>query len=671
MASNARFHNKYHRRNHHTLPSAGYPDSGADPIASPQEPFRGDFHVIGALSATGNLTIGGNTLIRGNLSALGDFSVVDTIVTVTSALSVINNGTGPAFTVQQNGTQPIAVFLDDNVAAFQLKNGLRAEFFSSQATNSYALAEGTGTTASGVASHAEGSGTLASGDYSHAENTESVASGYGSHAEGGATLASQIYSHAEGYYTSATGFYAHAEGESNIASGNASHAEGNSNVASGLHSHVEGSYNIASGNYSHAEGTNNTASGTRSHAEGTFNIASGSRAHAEGSRTGAVGNYSHTQGYSVSALGAYGHAEGIFTVARGENSHAAGGYAEAAYDRTWIWKGDTNTDTVSTTRTDQFLVSAAGGIFFPGNVGIGTDSVANALTVQGNISASGNLFFYSSTGRNLDLIHSPANDGTNPSLRIGESTPGSTTLSGFSGAFASYDEITNVFGISSVFAPAMGIPAMSIDRNGNVGMGTTTPNEKLTVFGNISASGTITAGNVTNTSYYLAIGPFCSAGIMGSGALQSQVGTASVYPRALSGVMPANELSSRLKNGQGTIEGNFLFEKSENTNLAQWYIEIAKNEVFTNTLSAVYLRTAGDNTRSIFRPVIGTNIGNNYIVMPAYNSTTPYGGSGSNTINYPYAPGDTLYWRVGFNNSGTVGTSIGMALCAGYVRIVP
>jgi hypothetical protein len=228
-----------------------------------------------------------------------------------------------------------------------------------------------------------------------------------------------------------------------------------------------------------------------------------------------------------------------------------------------------------------------------------------------------------------------------------------------------------VFGISSVFAPAMGTPAMSIVRNGNVGMGTTTPNEKLTVFGNISASGTITAGNVTNTSYYLTIGPFCSAGVWGTGLLQSQVGTASVYPSALSGTMPANELSSRLKNGQGTIEGNFLFEKSENVDLAQWYIEVAKNDTFTNTLSAVYLRSTGDTNRSIFRPVAGINIGNNSIVMPAFNSTSPYGGSGSNTINYPYTPGDTLYWRVGFNNTGTVGTSNGMALCAAYIRIVP
>jgi len=71
------------------------------------------------------------------------------------------------------------------------------------------------------------------------------------------------------------------------------------------------------------------------------------------------------------------------------------------------------------------------------------------------------------TIRNLDIVHTPANDGINPVLRIGEFTPGSTTLSGFSGTLMSYDESTNVFGISSVFTPGMGVPVLSIARTGN------------------------------------------------------------------------------------------------------------------------------------------------------------------------------------------------------------
>ena len=59
MAGNARFHNKYHRANHHTNTSGTIPDSGSDPIASPQYPFQGDFVVNGTLSASGGLKMQG------------------------------------------------------------------------------------------------------------------------------------------------------------------------------------------------------------------------------------------------------------------------------------------------------------------------------------------------------------------------------------------------------------------------------------------------------------------------------------------------------------------------------------------------------------------------------------------------------------------------------------
>ena len=46
-----RFHSKFHRANHHTYPNASNPDAGHDPIASYDNPFRGDFVLTGALSA--------------------------------------------------------------------------------------------------------------------------------------------------------------------------------------------------------------------------------------------------------------------------------------------------------------------------------------------------------------------------------------------------------------------------------------------------------------------------------------------------------------------------------------------------------------------------------------------------------------------------------------------
>ena len=66
------------------------------------------------LSANSNgFIVGGNSTIQGNLSVLGDLVYIDTTVSVTSALSVVNHGTGPAIYAKQTGTdQPIAKFVD-------------------------------------------------------------------------------------------------------------------------------------------------------------------------------------------------------------------------------------------------------------------------------------------------------------------------------------------------------------------------------------------------------------------------------------------------------------------------------------------------------------------------------------------------------------------------------
>lgn len=48
-----RFHNKFHKKNHHTDVTPNFPDSASDPIASPSDPFMGDFFMYGNLSAHG------------------------------------------------------------------------------------------------------------------------------------------------------------------------------------------------------------------------------------------------------------------------------------------------------------------------------------------------------------------------------------------------------------------------------------------------------------------------------------------------------------------------------------------------------------------------------------------------------------------------------------------
>jgi hypothetical protein len=269
-------------------------------------------------------------------------------------------------------------------------NNLRTSFNQGLATGNWSFAVNS-SLASGNFSHAEGRNTSASGNNSHAEGLNTVASSNASHAEGVNTVASGTNSHAEGENTVASGFASHAEGALTIAAGGLNgytHAEGFSTQALSSYSHAEGWSTVASNNASHAEGRDTVASGLYSHAEGLNTVASNNASHAEGRNAVASGLYSHAEGNITTASGNSSHAEGENTVARGSVSHAAGSYAEAAHDRTWVWKGSTSTNTLSTTRADQFMVSAAGGATFFGNVGIGTDSIANALTVNGTISAT-------------------------------------------------------------------------------------------------------------------------------------------------------------------------------------------------------------------------------------------------------------------------------------------
>lgn len=120
--------------------------------------------------------------------------------------------------------------------------------------------------------------------------------------------------------------------------------------------------------------------------------ATGSFSHAEGVNTLASGNDSHAQNFNTVAAGFASHAEGGNTVAAKQYTHAGGYYIEAAHNGSWAWRGDnTATNLISTTRVDQFMISAGGGVYINGNVGIGTDNNANALTVVGTVSASGNL----------------------------------------------------------------------------------------------------------------------------------------------------------------------------------------------------------------------------------------------------------------------------------------
>ena len=100
-----RFHNKFHRHNHHTRPTDReglFPDSAYDPIASAASPFQGEFVLDGNLTALSSISavyhiagydglFHGNMTIEGNLYVLGETTMLDTMVFTSSAIQIDGN----------------------------------------------------------------------------------------------------------------------------------------------------------------------------------------------------------------------------------------------------------------------------------------------------------------------------------------------------------------------------------------------------------------------------------------------------------------------------------------------------------------------------------------------------------------------------------------------------
>lgn len=412
MAGNARFHNKWHRKAHHSIASEGYPDSATDPIASSSEPFKGEFVLQDTLSALGDATFAndiyvfGNTTVFGNLTALGETTRIDTLVTTTSALSVFNHGTFPALTVKQSSADnPVARFLAEDGAALVIEGkgnigintGVIDPFIGVSINTTLSSAYPLSATAvDGLFHSFEGSvsegSSKATGTNSHAEGVSCLAQSTGSHAEGSQTISHGIASHAEGSGTQATEDASHAEGSNTIASGVASHAEGVSNTASGNASHAQGSYNQAIGDSSSAQGSYNIVKGAAGTAIGVNNLieASAEGGTAIGKENLVVGKYSTAIGSNAKV----GHEQAFVFAANDKNdfqSNSVGDHTFNVFASGGINLFDSVTigDPASAT---FFVITTAG------YMGIHTDDPTEALTVGGNLSARGCLSAFAPTG---------------------------------------------------------------------------------------------------------------------------------------------------------------------------------------------------------------------------------------------------------------------------------
>ena len=221
------------------------------------------------------------TIVQSNSASWEE--TADIIPTVTNYLST-NNVQISALTITNAFSGINSLTITGNISG----NNLRTSFNQGSAVGNFSFAVNSGR-AVGEYSHAEGVNTQAIGGYSHAEGVNTQAIGGYSHAEGIGTTASGNYSHAEGWTSMAFGDSSHAEGQSTRAYSNGAHSEGSGTIADGAGAHSEGSGTIANSTGAHAEGNNTIAYGNQAHAQGSNTVALGSVTHAEGDSTVAAG----------------------------------------------------------------------------------------------------------------------------------------------------------------------------------------------------------------------------------------------------------------------------------------------------------------------------------------------------------------------------------------------
>ncbi len=92
-------------------------DGSADKVGIGTANPSKKLHVAGDGLFTSGLTV------QGDLTVTGDFTCLDTTISVTSALSVQNTGTGPALIVNQTGSNDIVDFRDDGTSVFYIEDG--------------------------------------------------------------------------------------------------------------------------------------------------------------------------------------------------------------------------------------------------------------------------------------------------------------------------------------------------------------------------------------------------------------------------------------------------------------------------------------------------------------------------------------------------------------------
>jgi hypothetical protein len=329
-----------------------------------------------------------------------------------------------------------------------------------------------------------------------------------------------LYSLAFCLNTKAKGYSSVAFGEATRAIGAFSTTMGSGTEAIGIYSTAMGNSTKASGISSIAMGSSTTASGSSSIAIGNFTSASGNYSTATGNLTQASGDYSTAMSYFTTATGDYSLAAGNGTRSKAYSSFVIGSYNDeiaASSPDTWV---DTDPIFIIGNGTANNARSNAVTVLKDGKFGIGLSNPQRTLHILA--SSTGTAITPNSDAvlvveRNLDNAYISILTNANRSSGI---IFGNQTNSNDGGIY--YNLGINDFSLR--FRTNGNITRMLLDSIGRIGIGTTTPDERLDVNGNIKVSGEINRSS-TGAANLL---PIAFGSVLSNGIAMSSTGNFSV-----------------------------------------------------------------------------------------------------------------------------------------------
>lgn len=419
---------------------------------------------------------------------------------------------------------------------FNTASGYYSSVFGSisDVSGNYSTVIGHNSTVTGASAFAGGYYSEATADYATAlgynarvtaQNAVAIGSQVNATADNSAAFgvnntASALRSIAIGYGNDAGDLDASAIGVSNSASGYRATASGYNNTASGYYSSVFGAQSTASGNYSTASGYYSRSTGPRSTSVGYQTLASGVESSAFGTDSRAEGDYSSASGYYSRSTGHSSAAFGFSNLASGTRSFAFGGGNQSMsdYSSTFGYLNQANAEN-ATALGNSVINNIANSVMIgpsdaakitilsSGNVGIGTTTPTYRLDLGTDYNTTAPTFrsgLFALQPYNVDTGFMTYNAYFNGvwhrmtpgyasfiqpirgqmTMNLANTGSGSfTPIIPFKADFANSGTVALGGTINTTTNNYTGA-SMVVLGTGNVGVGTTSPAQKLDVWGN-------------------------------------------------------------------------------------------------------------------------------------------------------------------------------------------